>query len=63
MAIQLNQAIGKVHKVEEVPVENYNWYTYNKPGSQQRIDAVDNLIDPGLISIRSRVKVSFDLLK
>lgn len=60
---QFSQSIGKVHNVTEIPVENLSWYNLSKESLKFKIESGNYLINPGLISIRSKIKVSFDLLK
>jgi len=65
MAESLGQKIGKAHTIEEIDYENYNWYnTKNRIWYlSERLDADDYMIFPGYISITSKVKIGFDLVK
>lgn len=67
LAKELGQTIGKAHTIEEVDFRDYNWYNINnKSGLEDlpyTLDSDNYLIEPGQITITSKVKVSFDLIK
>ena len=67
MATELGQIIGKAHTVEEINNENYNWYNIDHVNKTENITfklGSDNYqIEPGYLTIISKVKVSFDLQK
>lgn len=67
MATELGQIIGKAHTVEDIDSENYNWYNMHHVNNTENITfklGSDNYqIEPGYLTIISKVKVSFDLQK
>jgi len=67
LSAELNQTIGKAHKIEELNQESYNWYnihdTDNLEDITYKIGSDFYLIEPGYITIISKVRVSFDLIK
>ncbi len=67
LAHQLGQSIGKAHLIEEVPVENFNWYNINKANDLENLSynlgSQNYVLHPSFITIRSKIKVSFDLIK
>jgi uncharacterized protein len=67
LANELGQMIGKAHNIEEIFMEEYNWYNIhnskNKENLTFKLGADNYLIEPGYITITSKIKVSFDLQK
>lgn len=67
LAGELNQTIGKAHKIEEINQESYNWYNIHDMDNLENIPYKSGsdfyTIEPGYITIISRVRVSFDLIK
>lgn len=65
LAQQLGQSIGKAHDIEEIGVENINWYSLQK----EEIDKINRRtsdeyqVIPSEHVICSKVKVCFDLIK
>ena len=67
MAAEVNQTIGKAHRIEEINQESYNWYNIHNTEDLENvtynIGADSYVIEPGYITILSKVQVSFDLIK
>lgn len=67
LASELGQTVGKAHIIEEVDFQDYNWYNLNKNSGLENLtyelDSDNYLLQPGYITLTSKVKVSFDLIK
>lgn len=67
LAADLNQTIGKAHRIEELNQESYNWYTIHDNDNLENVPYKSGsdfyIIEPGYISILAKVRVSFDLVK
>ena len=67
MANELGQTIGKAHTIEEVESQSFNWYNIdnakNLENMTYKLGSEAYVIEPGYITIISKVKVSFDLMK
>lgn len=67
LAAEVNQTIGRAHRIEELNQESYNWYNIHDTDHLEnitfKIGADYYVIEPGFISILSKVQVSFDLIK
>ena len=67
MANELGQTIGKAHTIEEVESQSFNWYNIDNSKNLENITyklgSDVYVIEPGYITIISKVKVSFDLMK
>ena len=67
LADELNQTIGKAHRIEELNQESYNWYNIhdykNLENKTYETGSDFYVIEPGYITIISKVRVSFDLIK
>lgn len=67
MAFEVGQTIGKANSIKEIDHEDYNWYNiHNASGLENipyKLGAEGYMIEPGYITITSRVQVSFDLQK
>jgi uncharacterized protein YggE len=65
LATQLGQTIGKAYTIEETGSEDYNWYSLKDKLNAQKITfktGTDHyVIEPGYITITSRIRVSFML--
>lgn len=65
LAQQLGQSIGKAHDIEELGMENINWYSLQKEEIEKinRRNSNEYQVVPAELVIYSKVKVSFDLIK
>ena len=65
MAESIGQKIGKAHTIKEIESDDYNWYNKNDRIQYltEKLNTDDYLLFPGYISITSKVKISFDLIK
>lgn len=66
LAASLNISLGKAYQVEELGSEDHNWYNIrNKDAAAtltHRLGSGKYLVEPGYITITSRVRVSFLIL-
>jgi uncharacterized protein YggE len=67
LASELGQNIGKAHTIEELNQQSYNWYNIHDEDNLEDVTYKTGsdfyVIEPGYITIISKVKVSFDLIK
>ena len=67
LAGELNQSIGKAHSIEELNQESYNWYNIHNIDNLENITYKSGsdfyVIEPGYITIISKIRISFDLIK
>lgn len=67
LAAEVGQTIGKAHRIEELSTEDYNWYNLqNETNPEQitfKLGADGYIIEPGYLTLTSKIKVSFDLIK
>jgi len=67
LASELGQSIGKAHTIEELESQSFNWYNIdnakNLENMTYKLGSEAYVIEPGYITIISKVKVSFDLMK
>ena len=67
LAQELGQTKGKAHLIEEILAENNNWYSLNSEINTEKLlfsfGSEGYLIDPGYVTIQSKLKVSFELIK
>lgn len=65
LAAELGQTIGKAYTIEDLSSEEYNWYQLkDKTGLENitfKTGADGYLVEPGYITVTSKVKVSFNL--
>ncbi len=73
MAGALAEKVGRVHEIQELRSDTFNWYDWWWGSSQGRMtqnavqnaggpsQAVDGTLAPGQISVRATVSVSFEL--
>lgn len=58
---------GKAHTIEELESQSFNWYNIdnakNLENMTYKLGSEAYVIEPGYITIISKVKVSFDLMK
>lgn len=67
LAAEVGQTIGKAHRIEELNTEDYTWYDMQNENSPEHITfklgADGYVIEPGYLTLTSKMKVSFDLIK
>jgi uncharacterized protein YggE len=67
LAAELGQTIGKAHIIEELAPEDYNWFAIHDRKHLENITfklgADGYVIEPGFLTLNSKIKVSFDLPK
>jgi uncharacterized protein YggE len=67
LANELGQSIGKAHTIEELESQSFNWYnidnTKNLENITFKLGTDGYVIEPGYVTVVSKIKVSFDLLK
>jgi uncharacterized protein YggE len=65
LVAELGQTLGKAHTIEDLDSQDYNWYNLkNKENAGNitfKLGADNYVIEPGYITITSKVKLSFDL--
>jgi len=65
LAGELGQTIGKAYIIEELDSEDYNWYSNKTKSDLEKISFKEGsdgyLIEPGFLTVTSKVKVGFNL--